>query len=101
MSTAQLETIGERPLRLRMRPDLQVLALGRTGRRYWRIKDPVAQRYFELREQEYFLFRQLDGRASAEQICRLANERFAPCELKPAQLMGFVARLHREGLLLA
>ncbi len=43
----------ERPVGLRMRPDLVAQASEFQGESCWVIKDPLAMKYFRLREPEY------------------------------------------------
>ena len=47
-----MSTVAERPLPLRIRPDLVVQPLEFGGRRYFGVKDPVTLRYFQLREED-------------------------------------------------
>lgn len=101
MSTASIASSATaRPLGLRARPDLQSQALRFARRRHWTVKDPVALRYFQFREEEYFILGLLDGRTSLDEICRRFEEEFAPRKITPPQLQAFVGSLHEEGLLL-
>ena len=62
---------ADRPLPMRMRPDL-VVRLQRYGQhRQWIVKDPVSLRYFHLPEEEYSILRMLDGRVSLAEIQRV------------------------------
>ncbi len=100
MSTATLpETAAARPLSLRMRRDLQFRAQQFGKRRYWAVKDPVALKYFHLGDEEYELLRMLDGRTSLEELKRRCDTAFAPRRLTLEQIQGFLATLHRFGLL--
>lgn len=95
------ESASDRPLALRMRGDLELRAQRFGRERFWAVKDPVSVRYFHLREEEYALLAMLDGRASLEELRRRCNEAFAPRRLTMAQVQGFLANLHRYGLVLA
>jgi putative peptide zinc metalloprotease protein len=90
-----------RPLSMRMRPDLELRAVRMRGRPQWSVKDPLALRYFQLREEEYFILRMLDGQTSIDEIQKRFERRFAPLRLEPRRLQAFLGRLHEEGLLLA
>jgi putative peptide zinc metalloprotease protein len=90
-----------RPLPLLMRRDLEIRAMRMRGRPVWVVKDPVAMRYYQLREEEYFVLRLLDGRTSSEEIQALFERRFAPRQLEPARLHAFLSRLHREGMIVS
>jgi putative peptide zinc metalloprotease protein len=83
------------------RRDLEMVPVEYRGRPYWTIKDPVALRYFQLREEERFILDLLDGRRSLDDIVIQFEERFAPRRLARSELAGFVALLHREGLVAA
>ncbi|MEX0977425.1 MAG: site-2 protease family protein, partial [Pirellulales bacterium] len=102
MALAQrTESAADRPLALRMRGDLEFQPQRFARERYWAVKDPVALAYFHLREEEYQLLVMLDGRTSLEELRRRANEAFAPRRLSLEQVQGFLATLHRYGLVLA
>ena len=90
-----------RPLPLARRADLQFRAAGARQRPTWIVKDPVSLRYYELRAEEYFVLRLLDGRTSSDQIQAQFAHEYAPQRLKPEQLQAFVGRLHREGLVVS
>lgn len=80
------------------RPDLQIAALDCGRRTYWTVKDPLTLRYYQFRDEEQFILRQLDGSHSLEQIVALFEQRFAPRRLRPAELNSFLVLLYREGL---
>ncbi len=67
----------------------------------WVAKDPVALKYFQMREEEVFVLEQLDGATSIDQIKARFERRFAPRRLDPGQLQAFLGRLHREGLVIS
>ena len=99
MSTATLsDSATGRPLNLRMRGDLEFRAQRFGERRYWAVKDPVALKYFHLGEEEYSLLQMLDGRASLDELRRRCDRAFAPRRLSVEQIQGFLATLHRFGL---
>jgi putative peptide zinc metalloprotease protein len=93
-----VEASESRPLGLRMRGDLEFRPQRFGGQRYWAVKDPVALRYFQLREAEYVLLHLLDGQASFDSLRRQLNETLAPERFTTAQLHGFLGTLHRHGL---
>jgi putative peptide zinc metalloprotease protein len=102
MTTAARHLVAaERPIPLRVRGDLEYLPLGVGRGPYWRIKDPVALRHFELGEYEYFILQQLDGETSVGALQAECARRFAPKGLGQTQLSAFLARLHRDALVLA
>ena len=95
------ESVAERAIALRMRPDLEFRRQSFRRDRYWAVKDPVALAYFHLRDEEYAVLTMLDGRTSSESIRRQFETTFAPRRLSEAQLQAFLATLHRFGLVLA
>lgn len=90
-----------RPLAMRLRPDLELRSVPVHGRARWSVKDPLALRYYQLQEEEYFVLRQLDGRTSIDEIQSRFESRFAPRRLDPLRLQSYLGRLHEEGLILA
>ena len=90
---------GERVIPLRRRPDLDCRSFGAGQREYWRIKDPLSQRHYELGREEFFVLEQLDGNTSVEQIQRACQRQFAPQRVSLARLLSFISRLHAIGLL--
>jgi putative peptide zinc metalloprotease protein len=84
-----------------MRDGLIVRPLFFRGDRYWGVKDPIALRYFQLRDEEYFILRSLNGRASAAEIKTRFEEEFAPRKLDLGQLNEFLGLLHQQGLILS
>jgi putative peptide zinc metalloprotease protein len=86
---------------LRRRRDLEVCALEYERRRVWGLKDPVGLRYFQLEEEEFWIFERLDGRSNLKQIQTDFERTFAPKRLDLQMLQGFVRQLHGEGLILS
>jgi len=88
-------------LPLRMRADL-VIDPARFGqRRYWNIKDPITLRYYQLREEEYFILRSLDGQTSVAELRNRFERTYAPLQLGPSQLQSYLSSLHSQGLVLS
>jgi putative peptide zinc metalloprotease protein len=88
-------------VRLRKRPDLIVQQQRHRGQVYWVIKDPVALRYYRLRDEEHAVLQMLDGTESLEDIRSRFEQAFAPQRLDPQRLQAFLGKLHRQGLILA
>ena len=100
-SLAHAVSAASRPLAVRMRPDLTVVAQRIGARRVWAVKDPLAMSYFRLRDEELAVLEMLDGQASATEIIARFERRFAPRRLTPERLQTFLTRLHRDGLILS
>jgi putative peptide zinc metalloprotease protein len=100
-SALGIESAADRALGLRMRADL-TFAAQRYGReRVWAVKDPVALEYYHLRDEEHAILTMLDGRTSLEQLRRRCDELMAPRRITHAELHGYLATLHRYGLVVA
>lgn len=93
--------IDARPLALRLRPDLRIQEIPFRRRTYWSVCDPISLRYYQLREEEFFVLQQLDNRASLATIRERFNQRFAPRHVDVRQLNALLVMLHREGLVIA
>ncbi|RPI83236.1 MAG: hypothetical protein EHM42_08605, partial [Planctomycetaceae bacterium] len=102
MNSTRLEPqpVWSAPATLRRRSDLVIAPSSRGGVSVWRIKDPVALAYFELTRHEYAILEMLDGQTSLQDICDRFASRFAPLQLKLAQLQAFLAELQGAGLVL-
>lgn len=90
-----------RPLAMRMRSDLVVRKVSMRGRPQWSIKDPLALRFFQLREEEYFVLRLLDGQTSQDDIRHRFEREFAPRRLEPLRLQAYLGMLHSNGLVVS
>lgn len=95
------ESSATRPLRLRLRPDLEVRDSSSSAEKIWIIRDPVTLRYFRLNREEHELLNGLDGSRSLIDIQRHYNALFSPLHLEMQQLMAFLSRLYAEGLLVS
>jgi putative peptide zinc metalloprotease protein len=89
-----------RPPRVRLRPDLVIRRRQTEGRRSWVVKDPVRLRYFTFREEEYAILESLDGRRTTAQVRAHFEEKFPPLRMPPERLRGFLADLHKKGLVI-
>jgi putative peptide zinc metalloprotease protein len=92
---------GDRPLRLRRRPDLTIVPQEYGRHRYWLVKDPVSLQYFHLRDEELAILEMLDGQTGLAAIKAHFEKRFAPYRLPLDHIHAFLGRLHDCGLLLS
>ena len=97
----QLSSASTAAIALRLRPDLSIQPQQHGRERYWVVKDPVAQTYFHLRDEEHAILQMLAGRTSFGEIKRRFEEAFPPLQLSFDHLQAFLARLHAANLLLA
>ncbi len=91
----------DRPLALRLRPDLEAVRVEMAGAPTWIVKDPVTLEHFQFSAEEYTLVERLRQPVSIAQLQR-AYERQAPAEsTTPQAIWQFLSRLHTSGLLVS
>lgn len=100
-SDSHLVASAARPLRLCARNDLVISRQRYQGRTYWVIKDPCALRYFRLTEEEYTVFRLLDGKLSIEDIRRRLEDEFPRKSVSSEVIQRYVAELHSNCLVIS
>ena len=81
----------------KFRDDLIISQLGQAERISFVIKDPITRRFFRLKQPEYFIAKQLDGRTSLQKIQQRFEEEFRE-PLSLPKLEQFIKRL--QGLCL-
>lgn len=84
----------------RRRTDLVVRARREEGGGGFVLKDPIALRYFQLGEDEHFIWSRLDGCQSVEALCAAFADGFRPRRLAAEELQRFLAQLIGQGLVL-
>ena len=89
----------DRPLALRLRPDLIAAPVEMTGVTTWVVKDPVTLEHFQFSAEEYALLDWLRQPASIAQLQRQFADEFAPQTISPQGVWDFLSRLHGAGLL--
>jgi len=101
MSTVagSLVSSTSRPVTLRRRADITAVRHVYQGRGCWVLKDPVGLRYSRLFDEEYEIFKLLDGESNFEQIKQKFEASFAPLKVTFSDLQQLIAQLHRSGLL--
>lgn len=82
----------------KFREDLVISQQQFEGVVYYVIKDPVTQKFFRIKEFEYFITRNLDGDTSPEQIADRFGQRFN-IPLPQDTLERFIRRLESLGFL--
>src|SRR5690606_17013120 len=90
-----------RPVRLRMRPDLEARRHRYQGQSYWIVKDPVGLNYYRFHEEEYAILQMLDGLTSLETIKERFEDEFTPQKITFQDLQQFIGMLHRSGLVIS
>ena len=90
-----------RPIALRLRPDLVIKVSNYQGEDSWVVKDPIALKYYQLREPEYFASRMLDGDNSAVDIRDALEAEFPELNITTETVHYLVNSLHKNGLLVS
>ena len=90
-----------RPIALRMRPDLVIKVSNYQGEDSWVVKDPIALKYYQLREPEHFACRMLDGNTSAVEIRDALEAEFPELKITTETVHYLVNSLHKNGLLVS
>lgn len=90
-----------RPVKLRMRPDLDARRQKYQGQAYWVVKEPVALNYYRFHEEEYAILQMLDGLTSLEAIKERFEDEFTPQKITFQDLQQFIGMLHRSGLVIS
>lgn len=92
----------KRPIRLRVRPDLEVVAVNEgTEHVAYVVKDPVSLSYFRLRADERFVLGLLDGTQSLISIRKEYERTFPPKRVTFAEIEALLHRFHQLGLTLS
>ena len=91
----------DRPLTLRLRPDLLVTPVTTSGSATWVVKDPVTMEHFQFSAEEYALMEWLRQPVSISELRRRFAERFAPHTISPQSVWDFLSRLHSSGLVIS
>lgn len=86
---------------LRRRADLELRPSFAAPGQAWLVKDPVALRYYELPEEEHFVWARLDGRATWSELRDEYARAFAPKQLDDRRMLQLLDELHRRGLVVS
>ena len=90
----------DRPLMLRLRPDLVAVPVEMAGARTWVVHDPLTLEHFHFSAEEYALLDMLRRPVSLAEMQRTFARQFPPQTIKPESVWGFLSRLHEAGLLI-
>ncbi|TWT98936.1 site-2 protease family protein [Neorhodopirellula pilleata] len=88
----------ERPLAVRHQVGLKAVRISHRHAGWVNVEDPVAGKYHRLREDEYFLLCQLDGRRSLENLRTEYQTRYPNRRVSAAQINALLLRFHECGL---
>jgi len=99
--TDTLDSSSERPLPLRLRPDLHAQRNRFLGREQVVVKDPIAMKYYRFEEEEFAILQMLDGTSSLGQIQRQFEDRFQPQKMSLRELERFLGRAYGDSLIVS
>jgi putative peptide zinc metalloprotease protein len=91
----------DRPLELRLRPDLVAVPIEMAGAPTWVVKDPLTLEHFQFSAQEYAILDWLRRHVTIGELQRSFNRKFAPQTITPEAIWNFLSRLHLSGLLIS
>ena len=91
----------DRPLNLRLRPDLVAVEVEIAGARTWILKDPMTLEHFQFTAEEYALIDWLREPVSIAELQRRFSHEFAPQKITAEAVWQFLSRLHQAGLLVS
>lgn len=91
----------ENAVGLRKRPDLIIQPGNFQGETCWIIKDPLAMKYFRLREPEYRVLEGLAEPVSYHQLKSMLNRSFPELNTRLETIHYLVTNLHQSGLLIS
>ncbi len=82
------------------RPDIIVSPQEAEGQKFYILKDPISRKFFRVKEPEYFIIRQLDGKTTVEQICQKLQEEFNLSATSEV-IQSFISQLNNYGFLVS
>jgi putative peptide zinc metalloprotease protein len=85
-------------VKLRLRPDLEILPQKYEGKTFYVVKDPVSLRYYRFKDQEHFLLQLMDGKHTLDDAQKLFEKRYRPDRLTLEDLEHFGQQLLTAGL---
>lgn len=90
---------NERPIPLKIRPDLEVADIEYLGVGYRVIKDPIGLKYHRLQVEQYHVLELLDGERSLEQVRDELKVTYPTVQLQLSDIQQLITDLHKKGLL--
>ncbi len=91
----------DRPLALRLRPDLEAVRVETAGTPTWIVKDPLTLEHFQFTAEEYALLDRLRRPASIAQLQQVYQEQSPTERITAPEVWGFLSRLHASGLVVS
>ncbi|MEQ1824355.1 MAG: site-2 protease family protein [Pirellula sp.] len=101
LSPTQHFASSDRPIALRMRPDLIVRERRIGEKTYFIVKDPIRLSHHQLWEEEFRLLQMLDGKATIGSMKEAFRTRYKGSRLDSRRLQILHGQFHRNGLVLS
>ena len=98
MSMEGTKSSSQRPIPLKIRPDLHVKSIDYLGVSYMVIKDPVGLQYHRLQEEQYHALELLNGERSLEQVKDDLRDAYPTLHLTMSDVQQLITDLHKKGL---
>ena len=92
---------NDRPLALRLRPDLVATPVAMAGASTWVVTDPLTLEHFHFSAEEQALLEMLRRQVSLAEMSREFARQFPPRTITESELWAFLSRLHEAGLLMS
>jgi len=92
---------NERPLALRLRPDLTATPVAMAGASTWVVTDPLTLEHYHFSAEERALLEMLRREVSLVEMSREFARQFPPRTITESELWAFLSRLHEAGLLIS
>jgi putative peptide zinc metalloprotease protein len=89
----------EKMMPIKVREDVQVERQIYDGDPYFVVKDPITLKYFRMKELEYFIFQQLDGSHTIEDIQAEIEKQFSGLKVSEEQVKKFVISIRNLNFL--
>lgn len=92
---------SQRPIPLRVRPDLVIRKIFYRGVAFPVVKDPCGLKYYRLQPEQYAVLLQLDGETSLEEIRKSLQHDYPTIPITQADVQSLVTDLHEKSLLIS
>ena len=91
----------DRPVPLRLRPDVRISESEFQGEKSWVVKDPISLKYHRLQEAEITVLNMLDGEVSLREIRTALQKKYPTKRVRLGDIQMLLGSMHRAGLVLA
>ncbi|MFV0443540.1 MAG: hypothetical protein ACK5Q5_08210 [Planctomycetaceae bacterium] len=100
-TAAQMIPSSQRPIPLRLRPDLFIRKIFYRGVAFPVVKDPCGLKYYRLQPEQYAVLLQLDGETSLEDIRESLQQDYPTIPITLTDVQSLITDLHEKSLLIS